>query len=106
MNIYERQALHVLLKKFPAVLITSQYQFHPKRKWRFDFAIPSLKIAIEINGGVWSNGRHSRGSGLVKEYEKMRAAAVLHWYVFAYDPKSIHLITEDISRFMEEGARK
>ncbi len=106
MNIYEHQALHVLLKSFPASLICSQYQFHPKRKWRFDFAIPSLKIAIEINGGVWSNGRHSRGSGLVKEYEKMRAAAALHWYVFTYDPKSIYLITEDISMFLEEGARK
>jgi hypothetical protein len=106
MNIYERQAHCILKKILPTHVIEPQYKFHPFRRWRFDFAIPSLKIAIEINGGVWSNGRHSRGSGLVKEYEKMRAAAVLHWYVFAYDPKSIHLITEDISRFLEEGARK
>lgn len=101
MNIYEQYAYDIILRKFPMPMVESQYRFHPKRRWRFDFAIPFHKIAIEINGGVWSNGRHSRGSGLVKEYEKMRAAAVLHWYVFAYDTKSIHLIDEDISRFLD-----
>ena len=106
MNIYEQQAYQLMCKIFPRQLIQCQYKFHPTRKWKFDVANPFYKIAIEVNGAIWTNGRHSRGSGLVKEYEKMRAAAALHWYVFAYDPKSIHLITEDMDKFLEEGARK
>lgn len=32
--------------------IIPEYRFHPTRKWRFDFAIPHIKVAIEIEGGL------------------------------------------------------
>ena len=28
-----------------------EYRFHPPRQWRFDFACPTKKLAIEIEGG-------------------------------------------------------
>ena len=37
--------------------------FHPKRKWRFDYAWPTRMIAIEVHGGIHSGGRHTRGRG-------------------------------------------
>lgn len=79
----------------------AEHQFAKPRRWRFDFAIPSRKLAIEVNGAVWTNGRHSRGSGLVKEYEKMRAAAVLGWRVFPFTPQEIHLIVPTIQQASE-----
>lgn len=74
----------------------AEHRFHATRMWRFDFAIPSLKIAVEINGGVWSNGRHSRGSGLVLEYEKMRAAAILGWRVLPFTPQELPIIVPSV----------
>ncbi|BBU05363.1 hypothetical protein [Aeromonas veronii] len=37
--------------------------FHPKRKWRFDYAWPTRMIALEVHGGIHSGGRHTRGGG-------------------------------------------
>ena len=74
----------------------AEYRFHPTRRWRFDFAIPSAKVAVEINGAIWTRGRHARGSGLVKEYEKMRAAAILGWRVLPFATDEISRIQMDV----------
>lgn len=65
-----------------------EYKFHPTRKWRFDFADPDNKVAVEIDGGVFSGGRHTRGSGFRADCEKINAAAVLGWRVLRYVDKS------------------
>ena len=61
-----------------------EFLFHPKRKWRFDFAWPSFKVAVEIEGGVWTNGRHTRGSGFIEDCEKYNAAVLLGWRVLRF----------------------
>ncbi len=66
-----------------------EYRFHPTRRWRFDFAIPYLRIAIEAEGGVWSGGRHVRGSGFTLDCEKYNAATVLGWRVLRYPASAI-----------------
>jgi very-short-patch-repair endonuclease len=58
-----------------------EYRFHPTRKWRFDAAFPSAKVALEIEGGVWNYGRHNRASGFLKDMEKYNEAAMLGWRV-------------------------
>lgn len=58
-----------------------EVRFHPTRKWRFDFAWPDLKCAVEIEGATWHAGRHTRGSGFVKDAEKYAEAAILGWRV-------------------------
>lgn len=64
-----------------------EYKFHPTRRWRFDFAIPEYKIAIEIDGGVWTYGRHNRSAGYIADMEKMNAAASLGWIVLKFTPQ-------------------
>lgn len=66
-----------------------EFKFHPERRWRFDFAWPENKVAMEIEGGVWSRGRHTRGSGFVKDIEKYNAAASLGWRVFRFTPQQV-----------------
>ena len=61
-----------------------EYRFHPSRRWRFDFAWPREKIAVEIEGGVYSQGRHTRGRGFTEDCIKYNAAAALGWRVFRY----------------------
>ena len=67
----------------------AEHKFHDTRKWRFDFAWVKQKVALEVDGGVWVQGRHSRGSGLVKEHEKMNHAAALGYLVFRCTPQSV-----------------
>ena len=50
------------------------------RKWRFDLAWPEHgKLFIEIQGGVFIQGRHNRGAAMLREWEKLNAAACLGW---------------------------
>ena len=62
--------------------LEAEYKFHPDRRWRFDFAHPETRTAIEIEGGIWSGGRHTRGMGYVKDSEKYNAATLAGWRVF------------------------
>ncbi|WP_223306495.1 endonuclease domain-containing protein [Achromobacter insolitus] len=66
-----------------------EYRFAPPRMWRFDFAWPEQRFAVEIEGGVWTNGRHTRGSGFVADTEKYNAAALAGWKVLRFTEKSV-----------------
>ena len=59
-----------------------EYQFHPTRRWKFDFADPDKLFAFEVEGGVWQGGRHTRGLGFIKDCEKYNAATLGGWMVF------------------------
>ncbi len=56
--------------------------FIETRRWRFDFAHTATMTAIEIEGGTWSGGRHTRGAGFIADAEKYNTAAELGWTVF------------------------
>lgn len=59
-----------------------EHGFHPTRLWRFDFAWPERKVAVEVEGGIWTRGRHTRGAGFIGDCEKYNEAARLGWRVF------------------------
>lgn len=68
---------------------SQEYQFHPDRKWRLDFAIPYLKIGVEVHGGVHTRGRHTRGTGFTGDREKMNEALILGWAILEVTPAHI-----------------
>jgi len=72
----------------------------PERKWRFDYAWILPKIAVEIEGGVWMQGRHTRGSGFVKDMEKYNYAGLLGWRIFKFTPKQLK--TGEAQNFMRK----
>jgi len=59
------------------------------RRWRFDFAYPDKMVAIEVQGGIYVRGAHSRGTGLERDYEKINNAQMLGWTVFQFSRKMI-----------------
>ena len=78
-----------------------EFRFHNKRKWRLDYAYPSLKIGIEINGGAWKKttyrnkrgelvtaigGRHNIGNGYLRDIEKKNTLTILGWAILEFTP--------------------
>jgi hypothetical protein len=66
-----------------------ELRFAPPRRWRFDWAFVPQKLAVEVQGGLFVNGRHSRGAALLKEHEKLNAAAAAGWRVVFVTPQQI-----------------
>lgn len=75
------------LLKLPAPVV--ELRFHPVRKWRFDVAFEAAKLAVEVEGGVYIAGRHSRGQGLEADAEKYAEAAILGWTVLRVTPRQV-----------------
>ena len=76
----------IALEKFTGcgVEVIQEWSFCPGREWRFDFAIPGRKIAFEIDGGTWSQGRHTRGGGYQDDCYKLNRAAETGWTVYRF----------------------
>lgn len=71
------------------VEVVKEYRFHPIRMWRFDYAIPSHHIALEVEGGVWTGGRHTRSQGFLGDMEKYNTAAIFGWKVLRTVPDDL-----------------
>lgn len=59
--------------------LVTQYRFHPQRKWSFDFAFPSQKLAVEVDGQ-----RHRTYAGVRNDCEKFNTATLLGWRVLRF----------------------
>lgn len=66
-----------------------EHKFHSDRLWRFDFALEQYKLAIEVEGGVHSGGRHTRGVGFEKDCIKYNEAAMLGWTVIRFPTEHV-----------------
>jgi very-short-patch-repair endonuclease len=58
--------------------------------WRFDFAWVDRKIAVEIEGGTWSGGRHTRGKGFEEDCRKYNAATFHGWQVYRFTSSQVN----------------
>jgi len=87
-NENEKLLYELLNEAYPGQWV-SEHKGIEGRKFRFDCANPEKKIAIEINGGLWTYGRHSRPIGMQQDYIKYNAATVEGWRVLIYTPEML-----------------
>jgi very-short-patch-repair endonuclease len=66
-----------------------EHRFEPLRKWAFDFAWPALRVALEVEGGVWTGGRHTSPAGFLADCAKYNHAAALGWRVLRVTPDQL-----------------
>lgn len=60
--------------------LTREYRFHPTRRWRFDLAFPSQKLAIEVDG----RGAHQTVVGVRRDCEKGNEAVRRGWRLLRF----------------------
>ena len=82
------QTLSLQLKALK-IAFQEEYQFHPTRKWRSDFYITDTKLLIEVEGGIWTNGRHTRGSGYLGDMEKYNEASKMGFTVLRFSTQQV-----------------
>lgn len=70
------------LNPLPEWDLCREYAFDAERGWRFDFAFPSQKLAIEVEGRY-----HCTYAGHRKDCEKFTAAAMAGWRVMRFPAK-------------------
>ena len=70
-----------------------QYKFHPVRKWAADFAWPELMVIVEIEGGTFSGGRHTRGQGFANDCMKYNTATADGWQVYRFTTAQVNDLT-------------
>jgi very-short-patch-repair endonuclease len=85
-----------------SIKLEPEFKFHPTRKWRADYIVQPFKILIEVDGGIWTGGRHSGGAGQIKDMEKLNAAAVLGYLVLRYTPQQFNarLFIKDLKEML------
>ena len=87
----DKKTLRELLKQVLAASVSDrtgvEYEFEyrfaaPERQWRSDIAFPAAKVAVEIDGGIWTYGRHNRAASMLDDMEKGNGYAARNWLVF------------------------
>ena len=80
--------LHCLQTMFGEDNVETEYRFHPVRRWRFDYAVPVIRLAVEYHGHAGFIGKgvsgHSTIKGLTNDCEKMNKALAAGWRVLAF----------------------
>ncbi len=66
-----------------------EFKFHPERKWKADFHLVGKKILVEVEGGIWSSGRHTRGKGYIGDMEKYNAATMMGYQVIRFSTEQV-----------------
>ena len=86
--------------------LTKEYRFHPHRKWRADYALIDAKVLIELEGGLYGNGRHNRAGGYLADIEKYNAASMLGFVVLRLGTGQVdHQHVTEIIDWLRKGMR-
>ncbi len=78
-----------------------EFQFDEVRKFRFDWAIPSKKIAIEFEGLMSEKSRHTTLNGYSNDCIKYNLAQLKGWRVLRYTILNYKNIEVDLKNILK-----
>lgn len=88
-----------------------EFKFDDSRKWRADFAWPlPTGLLVEVDGGTWTNGRHTRGKGFEEDARKHNKAALMGYVTLRFTSsqvksgEAVDVISTYLKYFGKEGA--
>jgi very-short-patch-repair endonuclease len=112
MTISKGEALFALHARAAGIKLVPEFEFHPTRKWRADFAFPDKHLLIEIDGGnrkacigkdgkAYAVGRHTKDADM----GKLNEAALLGYFVLRFTPKMVKSgeALQVLERFLNHG---
>ena len=67
----------------------TELRFAPPRRFRFDYAWPDHQLAAEVDGAIWTGGRHTRGVGFERDMEKLNLALLHGWRVARFSTSMV-----------------
>lgn len=85
----EERFLMLILELAPSIVIVREYAAIEGRRFKFDFWLPESNVLIEIQGGTFTGGRHTRGVGMAADCEKSRLAQMQGYVVLCYTGQQI-----------------
>lgn len=87
-----RDDLHAWLLNTGWGPVETEYQFHPERRWKFDYFLPDYNIAVEYEGLMYAgdNVGHASISGILRDVEKYNEATAMGIRVFRAHAKNVH----------------
>jgi len=74
--------------------------FDEVRKFRFDWAIPEYKIAVEYEGIFSTKSRHTTIAGFSEDCTKYNLALMNGWKVLRYTAMNFQNVREDIIKLI------
>ncbi len=86
-----------------------EWRWHPTRRWRWDFCWPEHMLAVELQGGTYTQGRHTRGAGYRDDCEKANDAVVLGWRLLRFtgdqvnDGSAVQVVSDALARDWTPG---
>lgn len=101
-----KDTIELLLQEFKKLGLISGYvqelKFDDLRRYRFDWAIPDLKLAIEYEGLNSEKSRHTTKEGYTGDCEKYNLAVINGWKVLRYTALNYSDFAEDIKLFLRK----
>lgn len=85
------------------ITLSTEFKFHPERKWRFDWCFEDLKIAIEYEGIFSAKSRHTTHTGFTGDINKYNAAQQSGWTVLRYTALNYLDLINDLVRIENDG---
>lgn len=101
MRLSPKQNMFFTLKDMKVDFV-QEFCFHPKRKWRFDLAIPEHKIACEYEGLMSAKSRHTTVTGFSGDAEKYNEAVILGWRVLRYTALNYQNMRNDLEQLLKQ----
>ena len=83
------QKFHDLWQELGGPELVTEEMLNEGRRFRTDFSHAASKVAIEIEGGVWTAGRHLRPLGFISDAQKYNQLEMDGWSVLRLVPDMI-----------------